>query len=73
MLPYPPTIQLLGAEPRIAGSMFYPRHAEALAAYFSRVGWNMADFVGYRVEIEYPIWSGYYCNVFDYSPDGTPD
>ena len=73
MLPYAPTLQLLGAEPRIAGSPFYPRHAELLAAYFERVGWNMADFVGYRIELEYPLWSGYYTNVFDYSADGVPD
>lgn len=68
-LPYPPPLQLM-AEQSPVGSKFYPRHAALLSAFFERMVWPPSDFVGYRLEVEYPLWSGLYCVMFDYA--GTP-
>lgn len=66
-LPHPPRLQLLGADPQNLPSRLHPRHAEITRTFFDRLDWNLADFVGYRCEVEYPLWSGFYCIIFDYA------
>lgn len=67
ILPYGPSLQIVATEPRVAGSRLYHRHAELLDAFFGRLRWPVTEFVGYRIEVEYPIWGGFYCLTFDYS------
>ncbi len=65
-LPHPPRLQLLDPDPEALGSRLYPRHAEMLEEFFSRLGWDMRDYVGFRCEVDYPFWAGFYCITFDY-------
>jgi len=41
-----------------------PRHEELTRAMFDRLGWRRDDFIGYRAEVEYPLWGGAYFAVF---------
>lgn len=65
-LPHPPRLQLLGSDPQNLPSRLHPRHADLTRTFFERLKWNLGEFVGYRCEVEYPLWSGFYCIIFDY-------
>jgi len=39
-----------------------------------RLGWAASEFVGYRCEVEFPIWRAGYCMLFDFAqPGGAED
>jgi hypothetical protein len=59
-------LQLLGSDAQTLPSRLYPRHGEMVATLFERLGWGMSEYVGYRCEVEYPFWAGFYCMTFDY-------
>jgi hypothetical protein len=69
-LPYPPALQIYLPDPRSLASRLHGRHPELLGAFFARLGWPMEEFVGYRVEVEYPYWCGFYSMMFDYRAGG---
>ncbi len=72
--PAQPKLQLLGVGVSAAASPFYTRHAELTARTFERLGWNPNDLVGFRCEVEYPIWRAGYCMSLDYvTPNATDD
>ncbi len=63
--PYGPRLQLLGRSFEEAHSEHYPRHAELTRYIFNRVGFNHGNFVGFRCEVDYPIWRSGYCVRFE--------
>ena len=66
-LPGGPRMEVLGAGLERAGSDAYARHGEVAAEMFASVGWDAAEFVGYRCDVAYPIWRGAYCMLFDFT------
>jgi len=62
-----PRMELLGAGTRSAASLSYSRNAELTARLFALAGWNADEFVGYRCEVQYPLWRAGYCMEFDFS------
>lgn len=66
LLPHAPSLQIMGPSAHPAGSRMYGRHGELLGEFFERVKWLPEEFVGYRVEVEHPMWCGFYCIMFDY-------
>lgn len=71
LLPYPPTLQIYRPEQARSETLkspFHRRHPELVNEFFSRLGWAMDEFVGYRIEVEYPYWCGFYSVMFDYAP-----
>jgi hypothetical protein len=69
-LPGGPTLESIRAG-EASDTRSFARYPEMLASVFSRVAWNPADFVGYRCELEYPLWRTGYCMAFDFT--GTPE
>ncbi|MCK4871642.1 MAG: hypothetical protein KAS72_02845 [Phycisphaerales bacterium] len=69
-LPRQPELRILGEGISQAGSDIYPRHAELTQYLFDSLGWDPAEFVGYRCRERYPIWSANYVMSFDFS---TPE
>jgi hypothetical protein len=66
-LPTSPLLRVLGRGTGRAATPAYARHAELTGAAFAQLGWDAGEFVGYRAEVEYPMWGGAYFAVFDYS------
>ncbi len=64
--PAQPKLQLLGVGIGSAQSPFYARHAELTAHTFERLGWDPGELVGFRCEVEYPIWRAGYCMNLEY-------
>lgn len=71
-LPGGPRLQLLGTGLSNAGSDAYPRHGEVADDMFASVGWDADEFVGYRVDVAYPVWRGAYCMLFDFTGNELP-
>lgn len=71
-LPGGPRLELLGPGIGNAGSDAYPRHAEVAREMFASVGWEPDEFVGYRVDVAYPVWRGAYCMMFDFTGNELP-
>ncbi len=71
-LPGGPRLQLLGTGLSNAGSDAYPRHGEVAREMFDSVGWDADEFVGYRVDVAYPVWRGAYCMLFDFTGNELP-
>lgn len=65
-LPGGASMEPLGAGLRRAASTAYARHEELTAHVFERVGWNPAEFVGYRCDTAYPVWRAGYFMLFDF-------
>jgi hypothetical protein len=63
-----PSLRVLPRDLEGAATPAYARHVELLRRFFGELGWDPAHFVGYRCEVEYPIWSAGYCMTFDFSP-----
>lgn len=61
-----PRLQLLGAGVGGAACDSYARHAALTAYFFDRLGWDAGEFVGFRCEVEHPIWRAGYCMSFEY-------
>lgn len=71
-LPRPPRLQMLGDDIRAAGSPCYTRYVELLLHMFHRLDWPADEFVGYRCEVEYPMWNGLYIMSFDFGRHDPP-
>lgn len=63
--PSQPRLELLGEGIGNARAASHARHPELTRTLFDRVGWNPGEFVGFRCEVEYPIWRAGYCMTFD--------
>ncbi len=66
-LPDTPPLELLNSDAANLPTHVYDRYPELIQTVFDRLEWQMSDFVGFRFEVQYPYWSGYYSMVFDYS------
>lgn len=67
-LPFPPKLELLGlGGGKNLGSHLFLRHEDMTRYFFNKLGWDIEEYVGYRCEVEYPLWCGFYCMIFDYS------
>jgi hypothetical protein len=62
-----PTLQILGPGIRAAPTPAYPRMNELTRHLFGRVGLDAGEYVGFRCEVEYPIWRAGYCVSFDFT------
>ena len=71
-LPGGPRLELLGTGLSNAGSDVYARHGEVAREMFASVGWDADEFVGYRVDVAYPVWRGAYCMLFDFTGNELP-
>lgn len=65
-LPHQVRLQLLGAGISNARSGAWNRMQELTHALFDGVGWAGEDFVGYRLDVSYPIWGSAYVLSFDF-------
>ncbi len=72
-IPNGPRLQLLGPALTHAASPHYARHTELTQYLFEHVGWEAAEFIGFRCEIAYPVWRGGYCMTFDPVAGAAPD
>lgn len=55
----------LGAGSANAASTSHPTHGELTRYMFDHHGWDASEFVGYRCEIEMPIWRSGVCIVLE--------
>lgn len=66
-----PTLQLLGPGIRFAGrsgsTPEYPRQGELTHHLFACASADPADYIGFRCQVEYPVWRAGYCVSFDFS------
>ena len=63
-LPSQPTLQHLGTTLADAP---HRRVTELERHVFGRAGWDITQFVGYRLDVVFPIWRAAYCVWFDFS------
>jgi hypothetical protein len=61
-----PVLTLLGPGLGNAPTPLVPRLSELTEHVFGRLGWNAAEFVGYRCEEVFPLWGCDYVMAFDY-------
>ncbi len=71
-LPRPPRIQMLGDDLRAAETACYTRYVDLLTHMFHRLDWPAEEFVGYRCEVDFPMWNGVYIMSFDFSRHEPP-
>jgi hypothetical protein len=64
-LPGGPRLEII--KPGEGATRSFARYPEMQASVFARVGWDPAEFVGYRCEVEYPLWRAGYCMAFDFT------
>src|SRR5690606_41821780 len=63
-------VEILGGELGAAAHAANPRIEEFLAHLFRTVDWNPAEFVGYRIVLEHPLWSTRTTMAFEFTePD----
>jgi hypothetical protein len=65
-LPTTGALSVLGQGLARARSSAIGRLDELTSHVFSRLGWDALEFVGYRAEIDYPLFGGAYFATFDY-------
>lgn len=65
-LPEDPPLELLGPGIARRPSRAYPRCRELAAHLLERAGWAADQFIGFRCEVEYPIWETEYLMSFRY-------
>ncbi|MFZ2875387.1 MAG: hypothetical protein WAZ94_13015 [Phycisphaerales bacterium] len=70
-LPGGPRLTLLGAGLGHIETPGYARYGGLVHEVLDRLGWEASEFVGYRCEVEFPIWRAGYCMLFDFAPPGT--
>lgn len=70
--PKGPRLTLLGAGLSNADAEGLSSHAPLTAHVFDRAGWDASEFVGYRCDVEYPIWRAGYCMLFDFTGNELP-
>jgi hypothetical protein len=66
-LPASPLLRVLGRGLERTATPAYPRHCELTRSAFEHLGWDPAEYIGYRAEIAFPLWGGAYFAVFDYA------
>lgn len=66
-LPGAPPLQVLGAGLERAESRLWPRHGELLKHAFDELRWDPRAFVGFRLEVEGPLWGCAYFVVLDFA------
>jgi hypothetical protein len=70
-IPGGPKLHLLGQGIGGAGTAMWERYPELLRYGFEHAGWNADEFVGYRCEIEFPLWRCSYHFLFDFTANET--
>lgn len=65
-------LQLLGVGLSNVGSTAYARHQELTSHVYAQLGWDPDEFVGYRLEITYPVWRAGYFMTFDFTGNEMP-
>lgn len=68
-LPDVPRLEYLGLGLGQADTPAHPRQRELLAHLFALQGWSPGDFVGYRIQVDYPVWNAQYVINFDFPED----
>ena len=64
--PAQPKLELLGRGLDRAGTERHARHRAFTRFLFDTLGWPAGEFVGFRVETDFPIWRAGYCIRFDH-------
>mgnify|MGYP007100051595 CR=1 FL=1 len=59
-------LELLGPGLTNAGNAAWARHGDAAAYLFAQTGWPATEYVGHRLEIDYPLWGGTMYQWFDF-------
>ncbi|MCE7973298.1 MAG: hypothetical protein DYG92_03085 [Leptolyngbya sp. PLA1] len=72
-LPGGPRLTLLGAGLGHIETPGYARYGSLVHEVLDRLGWSASEFVGFRCEVEYPIWRAGYCMLFDFSTHGAEE
>lgn len=67
-----PDLVLLGQGTIKAHSRAYSNQKGLTDDLFQRQGWDSAEFVGFRMQVHYPIWKGTYCLRLDFSGMAPP-
>lgn len=62
----PSPLLFLGLGTQASSTPAYPRHIELTDHLFNSLGWNPRDFLGFRYEVEYPLWHVGYRVSFDF-------
>ncbi|CAG0964620.1 hypothetical protein PHYC_00915 [Phycisphaerales bacterium] len=70
LIPGSPRLHVLGADLRATATPAYPRYPELFDHLFKTLAWNPAEFVGFRCEVEYPLWRTGYAMLFDFAQPG---
>lgn len=73
LLPQRLTLRLLGTGLENATSKHWPRHADAARWLFEQLSINPDQYVGFRLEVEFPVWGVDYVVWFDYRKGNTQD
>ncbi len=60
-------LEMLGQGRAHSASAAWPRHAALTQRLFQLAGWNSDDFVGYRLDVIYPIWGAAHYMMFDFT------
>jgi hypothetical protein len=71
-----PTVEYLSPGLDSAETPFYPRMQELCGALFhagGERGWDPAEFVGFRVSVEYPVWNAEYLLSLDFFGEERPE
>jgi hypothetical protein len=71
-IPGGPRLEVLGPGLEQSATDAYSRNPEVMRELFGSMGWDPAEFVGYRCDIAYPIWRAAYCMLFDFSGSELP-
>ncbi len=71
-LPDRPKLEHLGVGFDQAGSTAYPRMAQLVGHLCASQGWDPHEFVGYRCQVDYPVWGVQYILSFDFG-DGEEE
>lgn len=66
-IPAAPRLEVLGQGPRAAATPAYARYPDLLSHTFTALAWDPSEFVGFRCEVEYPLWRAGYVMLFDFA------
>jgi hypothetical protein len=66
-------LEVLSAGLTGARTASYPRQHELIGRALAAAGWSADEFVGFRCEVDYPIWRAGYCMVFDFTGSEMPE
>ncbi len=68
-LPETPRLEYLGLGLEQVRAGAYPRQHELLARLFELQAWAPEEFVGFQIQVEYPVWNAQYLINFDFGVD----